>query len=62
MSGPTTSLICTLHLRAQVAASPDDLLNLYDLETASRWDAGPRDGGQLVTERQVSEKIRLRSE
>ena len=26
------------HLRAKVAASPDDLLNPYDLETAKRWE------------------------
>src|SRR5215207_530959 len=45
------------HLRAQVAASPDDLLNPCDLETAKRWEARAADdlpnaiqsiGGELV--------------
>ena len=45
------------HLRAKVAASPDDLLNPYDLETAKRWEGRAFDdlpdpvhsiGGELV--------------
>jgi hypothetical protein len=51
------AILRATHLRAKVAATPGDLLNPYDLETASRWDAwaasDPPDpvrstGGELV--------------